>query len=144
MKIKVINKSNNPLPKYESSQAAGLDIRADIDHPIIISPMKRCLIPTNLYTSIPSGYEVQIRPRSGLALKKGITVLNTPGTIDADYRGNWGVILMNLGDEDFIVNPGDRIAQAILNKVEQIEWEEVESLDETERGQGGFNSTGIN
>lgn len=144
MKIKVINKSNNPLPKYESSQAAGLDIRADIDHPIIISPMKRCLIPTNLYTSIPSGYEVQIRPRSGLALKKGITVLNTPGTIDADYRGNWGVILINLGDEDFIVNPGDRIAQAILNKVEQIEWEEVESLDETERGQGGFNSTGIN
>lgn len=143
MKIKVINKSNNPLPKYESSQAAGLDIRADIDHPIIISPMKRCLIPTNLYTAIPSGYEVQIRPRSGLALKKGITVLNTPGTIDADYRGNWGVILMNLGDEDFIVNPGDRIAQAILNKVEQIEWEEVESLDETERGQGGFNSTGI-
>ena len=144
MKIKVINKSNNPLPKYESSQAAGLDIRADIDHPIIIHPMKRCLIPTNLYTAIPSGYEVQIRPRSGLALKKGITVLNTPGTIDADYRGNWGVILMNLGDEDFIVNPGDRIAQAILNKVEQIEWEEVESLDETERGQGGFNSTGIN
>ena len=144
MKIKVINKSNNPLPKYESSQAAGLDIRADIDHPIIISPMKRCLIPTNLYTAIPSGYEVQIRPRSGLALKKGITVLNTPGTIDADYRGNWGIILMNLGDEDFIVNPGDRIAQAILNKVEQIEWEEVESLDETERGQGGFNSTGIN
>lgn len=143
MKIKVINKSNNPLPKYESSQAAGLDIRADIDRPIIISPMKRCLIPTNLYTSIPSGYEVQIRPRSGLALKKGITVLNTPGTIDADYRGNWGVILMNLGDEDFTVNPGDRIAQAILNKVEQIEWEEVESLDETERGQGGFNSTGI-
>ena len=144
MKIKVINKSNNPLPKYESSQAAGLDIRADIDHPIIIHPMKRCLIPTNLYTAIPSGYEVQIRPRSGLALKKGITVLNTPGTIDADYRGNWGIILMNLGDEDFIVNPGDRIAQAILNKVEQIEWEEVESLDETERGQGGFNSTGIN
>ena len=144
MKIKVINKSNNPLPKYESSQAAGLDIRADIDHPIIISPMKRCLIPTNLYTAIPSAYEVQIRPRSGLALKKGITVLNTPGTIDADYRGNWGIILMNLGDEDFIVNPGDRIAQAILNKVEQIEWEEVESLDETERGQGGFNSTGIN
>ena len=144
MKIKVINKSNNPLPKYESSQAAGLDIRADIDHPIIISPMKRCLIPTNLYTAIPSGYEVQIRPRSGLALKKGITVLNTPGTIDADYRGNWGIILMNLGDEDFTVNPGDRIAQAILNKVEQIEWEEVESLDETERGQGGFNSTGIN
>ena len=144
MKIKVINKSNNPLPKYESSQAAGLDIRADIDHPIIIHPMKRCLIPTNLYTAIPSGYEVQIRPRSGLALKKGITVLNTPGTIDADYRGNWGVILMNLGDEDFIINPGDRIAQAILNKVEQIEWEEVESLDETERGQGGFNSTGIN
>ena len=143
MKIKVINKSNNPLPKYESSQAAGLDIRADIDHPIIIPPMKRCLIPTNLYTSIPIGYEVQIRPRSGLALKKGITVLNTPGTIDADYRGNWGVILMNLGDEDFTVNPGDRIAQAILNKVEQIEWEEVESLDETERGQGGFNSTGI-
>ena len=144
MKIKVINKSNNPLPKYESSQAAGLDIRADIDHPIIISPMKRCLIPTNLYTAIPIGYEVQIRPRSGLALKKGITVLNTPGTIDADYRGNWGIILMNLGDEDFTVNPGDRIAQAILNKVEQIEWEEVESLDETERGQGGFNSTGIN
>ena len=143
MKIKVINKSNNPLPKYESSQAAGLDIRADIDHPITIPPMKRCLIPTNLYTSIPIGYEVQIRPRSGLALKKGITVLNTPGTIDAVYRGNIGVILKNDGTEPFIIEQGDRIAQGVLNKVEEANLIETDSLDETDRSDSGYGKSGV-
>ena len=164
MEVKVINKSANELPKYETPQSAGLDLRADlwsinekflfdarvvrredntIDH-IIIEPGGRALIPTELYTAIPMGYEVQVRPRSGLALKHGITVLNTPGTIDADYRNGWGVILMNQGSEPFIVKQGDRIAQAVLAKVEQIEWKEVETLDETERGLGGFGSSGIN
>ena len=164
MEVKVINKSANELPKYETPQSAGLDLRADlwsinekflfdarvvrrenntIDH-ITIEPGGRALIPTELYTAIPAGYEVQVRPRSGLALKSGITVLNTPGTIDADYRNGWGVILMNQGSEPFIVKQGDRIAQAVLAKVEQIEWKEVETLDETERGLGGFGSTGSN
>ena len=164
MEVKVINKSANELPKYETPQSAGMDLRADlwsinekflfdarvvrredntIDH-IIIEPGGRALIPTELYTAIPMGYEVQVRPRSGLALKHGITVLNTPGTIDADYRNGWGVILMNQGSEPFIVKQGDRIAQAVLAKVEQIEWKEVETLDETERGLGGFGSSGIN
>lgn len=164
MEVKVINKSANELPKYETPQSAGLDLRADlwsinekflfdarvvrredntIDH-ITIEPGGRALIPTELYTAIPVGYEVQVRPRSGLALKSGITVLNTPGTIDADYRNGWGVILMNQGFEPFIVKQGDRIAQAVLAKVEQIEWKEVETLDETERGLGGFGSSGIN
>ena len=164
MKVQVINKSLNELPKYETSQSAGMDLRADlnninenflfsayavridndyIDH-IIIKPGGRALIPTELYTAIPNGYEVQIRPRSGLALKSGITVCNTPGTIDADYRNGWGVILINHGSKPFIVNQGDRIAQAVLTKVEQIEWEEVETLDSTDRGLGGFGSTGSN
>jgi dUTP pyrophosphatase len=163
MKVQVINKSSNELPKYETSQSAGMDLRANlnnintdflfdsyvitdhdcIDH-IIIKPGGRALIPTELYTAIPKGYEVQIRPRSGLALKSGITVCNTPGTIDADYRNGWGVILINHGRKSFIVNQGDRIAQAVLTKVEQIEWEEVETLDSTDRGLGGFGSTGSN
>lgn len=164
MKVQVINKSSNELPKYETSQSAGMDLRADlnninenflfaayavcidndyIDH-IIIKPGGRALIPTELYTAIPKGYEVQIRPRSGLALKSGITVCNTPGTIDADYRNGWGVILINHGLKPFIVNQGDRIAQAVLTKVEQIEWEKVETLDSTDRGLGGFGSTGSN
>ena len=164
MKVQVINKSSNELPKYETSQSAGMDLRADlnninenflfsayavridndyIDH-IIIKPGGRALIPTELYTAIPKGYEVQIRPRSGLALKSGITVCNTPGTIDADYRNGWGVILINHGNKPFIINQGDRIAQAVLAKIEQIEWEEVEILDSTDRGLGGFGSTGSN
>ena len=164
MEVRVINKSANELPKYETPQSAGLDLRADlwsinekflfdarvvrredntIDH-ITIEPGGRALIPTELYTAIPIGYEVQVRPRSGLALKHGVTVLNTPGTIDADYRNGWGVILMNQGTEPFIVKQGDRIAQAVLAKVEQIEWKEVETLDETERGLGGFGSSGVN
>ena len=165
MEVKVINKSANELPKYEHPTGdSGMDLRADlwninekflfnshvirkedntIDH-IIIEPGGRALIPTELYTAIPEGYEVQVRPRSGLALKQGITVLNTPGTIDASYRNGWGVILMNQGSEPFIVKQGDRIAQAVLAKVEQIEWKEVETLDETERGLGGFGSSDIN
>ena len=164
MKVQVINKSGNELPKYETPQSAGMDLRADlwsinekflydarvvrredgtIDH-IVIEPGGRALIPTELYTAIPVGYEVQVRPRSGLALKSGITVLNTPGTIDADYRNGWGVILMNQGTEPFEVRQGDRIAQAVLAKVEQIEWEEVEELDSTDRGLGGFGHTGSN
>lgn len=163
MEVKVINKSANELPKYETPASAGMDLKADlwninekflfdarvirkedntIDH-IVIEPGGRALIPTELYTAIPEGYEVQIRPRSGLALKSGITVLNTPGTIDADYRNGWGVILMNNDTlKSFKVYQGDRIAQAVLNKIEQIEWNEVESLDETDRGLGGFGSTG--
>lgn len=164
MKVQVINKSANELPKYETPQSAGMDLKADlwsiqekflfgaqvvynVDNTIAgiqILPGGRALIPTEIYTAIPTGYEVQIRPRSGLALKQGITVLNTPGTIDADYRNGWGVILMNLGQEPFMVKQGDRIAQAILAKVEQIEWEEVEELDSTERGLGGFGHTGSN
>ena len=164
MKVQVINKSSNPLPQYETPQSAGMDLRADlwalnekflfgayvirkldntIDH-IVIEPGGRALIPTELYSAFIGGYEVQVRPRSGLALKHGITVLNTPGTIDADYRNGWGVILMNQGTEPFEVRQGDRIAQAVLSKVERIEWEEVEELDSTERGRGGFGHTGSN
>ena len=163
MKVQVINKSGNELPKYETPQSAGMDLRADlwsinekflydarvvrredgiIDH-ITIEPGGRALIPTELYTAIPAGYEVQIRPRSGLALKSGITVLNTPGTIDADYRGEIGVILINLSDETFTVNPGERIAQMVISKFEQADFELVEELDETERGEGGFGHTGV-
>ena len=165
MKVQVINKSGNELPKYETTQSAGMDLRADlwsinekflydarvvrredgtIDH-IVIETGGRALIPTELYTAIPKGYEVQIRPRSGLALKHGVTVLNTPGTIDADYRNGWGVILMNNDlRNSFKVYQGDRIAQAVLAKVEQIEWLEVSELDSTDRGLGGFGSTGSN
>ena len=165
MKVQVINKSSNELPKYETPQSAGMDLRADlwalnekflfgaqivrnVDNTIgyvQILPGGRALIPTELYTAIPAGYEVQIRPRSGLALKSGITVLNTPGTIDADYRNGWGVILMNNDtSRSFKVYQGDRIAQAVLAKVEQIEWQEVSELDSTDRGLGGFGSTGSN
>lgn len=142
MIVKVINKSENKLPEYATPGSAGMDLRASISEPITLEPMKRVLIPTDLYMKIPEGYELQIRPRSGLALKQAITVLNTPGTIDCDYVSNIGVILINLSEESYIINPGDRIAQAVLNKVEQIEWEEVKSLDKTSRN-GGFGSTGI-
>ena len=142
MTLKIINKSKNPLPRYESAQAAGMDIRCNIEEPITLQPMERKLMPTGLFIELPAGYEAQIRPRSGLALKRGLTVLNTPGTIDADYRGEVKVILVNLSNEPFTVNPGERIAQLVLARYERIEWDEVETLDETCRGEGGFGSTG--
>lgn len=143
MKIKIINKSANELPAYETIQSAGMDLRANNENPIILAPMKRVLIPTGLYIQLPVGYEAQVRPRSGLALKKGITVLNAPGTVDADYRGEIGVILFNASDEPFVINRGERIAQMVIAKHERAEFELVESLDESERGQGGFGHTGV-
>lgn len=143
IKIKIVNKGNQPLPEYATTQSAGVDLRANIDEPVELKPLSRALIPTGLHIALPEGYEAQIRPRSGLAIKKGITCLNTPGTIDADYRGDVGVILINLSAETFIVNPGERIAQMVINKFEQAEFELVEELDETERGEGGFGHTGV-
>lgn len=145
MIVKVYNASKNPLPQYETFGSAGMDVRAMLDTPVAIHPGNRMLIPTGLYVEIPVGYEIQVRPRSGLALKKGITVLNTPGTVDSDYRNGIGVILINLGQDDFIVESGDRIAQIVLNQVPQIEWIPVNSTEElssTDRGLGGFGSTG--
>ena len=142
MKVAIINKSNNALPSYETSASAGLDIRAFIEEKLTLSPGERKLIKTGLFLEIPEGYEAQVRPRSGLALKNGITVLNSPGTIDADYRGEIGVILINHSSEIFEINSGDRIAQLVFAKVEQAVWFETESLNETERGHGGFGSTG--
>lgn len=140
--IRVVNKGNQPLPQYATPLSAGMDLRANIDEPIELKPLSRALIPTGLHIALPKGYEAQIRPRSGLALKKGITCLNTPGTIDADYRGDVGVILINLSAKTFIVEPGERIAQMVINKFEKAELIEVETLDETERGEGGFGHTG--
>ncbi len=143
MKVQLINTSKHPTPAYETEQSAGMDLRANIDEPITLKPLERTLVKTGLYISLPKGYEAQVRPRSGLALKKGITLLNTPGTIDADYRGEIGVILVNLSNEDFVINDGERIAQLVIAKHEHITWEEVDVLDETERGTGGFGSTGV-
>lgn len=143
VQIKVVNKGNQPLPKYQTSQSAGMDLRANIDAPVLIKPLDRKLIPTGLHIALPEGYEAQIRPRSGLTIKKGITIINTPGTIDPDYRGDIGVILVNISNEDFVVQPGDRIAQMVINKFEQAEFKVVEELDETERGEGGYGHTGI-
>lgn len=143
IKIKIVNKGNQPLPEYATPQSAGVDLRANIDEPVELKPLSRTIIPTGLHIALPEGYEAQIRPRSGLAIKKGITCLNTPGTIDADYRGDVGVILINLSAETFIVNPGERIAQMVINKFEQAKFELVEELDETERGEGGFGHTGV-
>lgn len=142
MEVKVVNKSNHRLPEYATIGSAGMDIKANVSEPLVLKPLRRELIPTGLYMQIPTGYEVQIRPRSGLACKYGITVANAPGTIDSDYRGEVKVCLINLSDTPFVVNPGERIAQAVLNKVEKIEWNEVVKLDETERGEGGFGHTG--
>lgn len=142
VKVKVIKEEGVVLPKYESIGAAGLDVRANITKPIVLGSLKRVLIPTGLKVSIPQGYEIQIRPRSGMALKHGITMLNTPATIDSDYRGDIGLIVANLSDEEYTIQPNERLGQFVLNKVEQIEWEVVETLDETERGAGGFGSTG--
>ena len=143
MTVKVINKSGNPLPAYASALAAGLDVRADNAEPIVLPPLGRALVPTGLFLEIPAGYEVQVRPRSGLAAKRGVTVLNAPGTIDADYRGEVCVILVNLGAEPFVVERGERIAQLILARHEVIEWQEAETLAESGRGAGGFGSTGV-
>lgn len=143
VQIKVVNKGNQPLPKYQTAQSAGMDLRANINAPVLLKPLDRKLIPTGLHIALPEGYEAQIRPRSGLVIKNGITIINTPGTIDPDYTGDVGVILVNISNEDFVVQPGDRIAQMIINKFEQAEFEVVEELDETERGEGGFGHTGI-
>lgn len=143
MKIKVVNKGHQPLPEYATPQSAGMDLRANIEAPITLKPMERRLIPTGLYIALPVGYEAQIRPRSGLALKHGITVLNTPGTIDADYRGELMVLLVNFSDSDFIINDGERIAQMVIARHEQGIFEVVEALDDTERGAGGYGHTGV-
>lgn len=142
MNIRIINKSKHPLPQYATPLSAGLDLRANIDTPITLNPLQRCLVPTGLYMALPAGYEAQVRPRSGLAIKKGITVLNTPGTIDADYRGEICIILVNLSDAPFVIEDGERIAQMVISRHEHIEWEETDSLDETERGAGGFGHSG--
>lgn len=142
MEIKIVNKSKHPLPSYETPLSAGMDLRADIDSPMVLRPMERAIVKTGLYIALPEGYEAQVRPRSGLAIKKGITCLNSPGTIDADYRGEIGVILVNLSREDFVINDGDRIAQMVIARHEKAEWVTAEELDETVRGAGGFGSTG--
>jgi dUTP pyrophosphatase len=142
MKIQIINKSKHSLPQYATPLSAGMDLRANLEEPIVLKPLQRCLVPTGLYIALPEGYEAQIRPRSGLALKKGITLLNTPGTIDADYRGEIGVIVVNLSDESFTIEDGERIAQMVIARYEKIDWQPVEVLDETERGAGGFGHTG--
>ena len=142
MKIRIVNKSTNALPQYATSQSAGIDLRANLSEAVTLKPMDRKLIPTGLFIELPEGYEAQIRPRSGLALKHGITVLNTPGTIDADYRGEIGVILINLSNEDFKIEHGERICQMVIARHEQAEWIQVEELNETERGAGGFGHTG--
>lgn len=142
MKIKIINKSKHSLPQYATPLSAGLDLRANLDTPITLQPLQRCLVPTGLFMALPAGYEAQVRPRSGLAIKKGITVLNSPGTIDADYRGEICVILVNLSAETFIIEDGERIAQMVIARHEQAEWEETDTLDDTERGAGGFGHSG--
>ena len=142
MKIQVINKSKHALPEYATGQSAGMDIRANLDEPIVLKPLQRCLVPTGLYIALPEGFEAQIRPRSGLAIKKGIGVLNSPGTIDADYRGELGVIVVNLSNNMITIEDGERICQMVINKVEQAEWIEVNELLDSERGDGGFGHTG--
>ena len=143
VEIKVVNRGHQPLPQYATAQSAGMDLRATIDEPIVLRPMERRLIPTGLFIALPEGYEAQVRPRSGLALKHGLTVLNAPGTIDADYRGEVGVVLINLSQEDFVINDGERIAQMVIARYEQADFQVVEELDETERGAGGYGHTGV-
>ncbi|ODT55836.1 MAG: deoxyuridine 5'-triphosphate nucleotidohydrolase [Paludibacter sp. 47-17] len=143
MKIKVVNRSKHPLPAYATLHSAGMDLRANLDKPLVIKPMQRVLIPTGLYIELPEGYEAQIRPRSGLALKKGITLLNSPGTIDADYRGEVGIILINLSEDEFVVEDGERICQMVVAGYVQAEWEETAGLGDTGRGAGGFGHTGV-
>ena len=142
MKAKIVNKSLYDLPFYATANSAGMDLKANIEEPITLAPLERAMVPTGLYIALPEGTEAQVRPRSGLAAKHGITVLNTPGTIDADYRGEIKVILVNLSNDPFTINPGERIAQMVVARYEKVEWDEVETLDATERGTGGFGSTG--
>lgn len=144
LKVKIINKSHHPLPAYETHASAGMDVRAFLKEPVVLRPMQRALIPTGLYMQLPYGYECQIRPRSGLALKKGITLVNSPGTVDADYRGEIGIIVINLSDEPFTINDGERICQMVIKQYTRVEWEPVERIDTTERGDGGFGHTGVN
>lgn len=143
IKVRIINKGHHQLPEYATPQSAGMDLRANIEEPIILKPMQRMLVSTGLFMALPAGYEAQVRPRSGLALKHGITVLNTPGTIDADYRGEVKVLLVNFSDTDFVINDGERIAQMVIDKHETADFIEVEELDETERGAGGYGHTGV-
>ena len=143
IEIKVVHRGRQPLPQYATKQSAGMDLRAIIDEPIVLHPMERRLIPTGLFIALPEGYEAQVRPRSGLALKHGLTVLNAPATIDADYRGEVGVVLINLSQEDFVINAGERIAQMVIARHEQAQFHLVEELDETERGAGGYGHTGV-
>lgn len=143
MEVQIINRSKHQIPAYETSQSAGMDLRANIDDAVSLKPLERAIIKTGLHIALPAGFEAQVRPRSGLAAKKGITVLNSPGTIDADYRGEIGVILVNLSNEVFVIQDGERIAQLVIAKHERVEWNEVAVLDETERGSGGFGSTGV-
>lgn len=143
VKIKVVNKGHQLLPRYATAQSAGMDLRANLDAPIVLRPMQRQLVPTGLHIALADGFEAQVRPRSGLALKHGITVLNTPGTIDADYRGEVKVLLVNFSDEEFVINDGERIAQMVISRYEQASFEQVDELDETDRGSGGYGHTGI-
>ena len=143
MNVQIINKSKHQIPAYETEQSAGMDLRANIDESVTLKPLERAIIKTGLHIALPVGYEAQVRPRSGLAAKKGITVLNSPGTVDADYRGEIGVILVNLSNEDFVVQDGERVAQLVIAKHERVTWEKVEVLSETDRGAGGFGSTGV-
>lgn len=144
VKVKIINRSSNPLPSYSTISSAGMDLRANLSEPVTLKPLERALIPTGVYIQLPQGYECQIRPRSGLALKHGISLVNTPGTIDADYRGEIGVILINLSNEPFVVNHGERICQMVVTNYSTVEWEAVETLDDSDRGAGGFGHTGVN
>ena len=143
VKIKIVNKGQQPLPTYATAQSAGMDLRANIDAPITLRPMERQLIPTDLHIALPEGFEAQVRPRSGLALKHGITVLNTPGTIDADYRGELKVLLVNFSNTDFVINAGERVAQMVIARYEKVDFEQVIELDDTERGAGGYGHTGV-
>lgn len=143
MQVRIVNKSGNPLPNYQTQYSAGMDLRADLTEAIVLKPLQRALIPTGLFIELPAGYEAQVRPRSGLAAKHGITVLNSPGTIDADYRGEIKVILVNLSDKDFVVENKERIAQMIISRHETISWQETDTLEETQRGAGGFGHTGV-
>lgn len=142
MRVKIVNRSRHKLPQYSTNLSAGMDLRANLDHEIVLRPLQRTLVKTGLFIELPEGYEAQIRPRSGLALKSGLTVLNSPGTIDADYRGEIGIIMVNLSEEDFVIKDGERICQMVIARHEQVSWEEVEVLNETERGAGGFGHTG--
>ena len=143
IKVKIINKSHHPIPSYETPESAGMDVRANLDQPVVLKPLERALIPTGLYMKLPAGHECQIRPRSGLALKHGISIVNTPGTVDADYRGEIGIIVINLSNEEFTISDGERICQMVITDYTHVQWEEVERLDQTKRGTGAFGHTGV-